>query len=141
MSKAAFVALWCFVLVLPWDVVLYMPVLGSIPRLVGLAASAVGVAYILARRRIRPLSWFHLFAVLFVLWAGVSVFWSIDAEANRVPRVFPGNARGPCDHSSNPRAARSAHEGRPVRACARVARARGETRPGSVSGAHSNHPS
>ncbi len=84
MSKAAFVALWCFVLVLPWDVVLYMPVLGSIPRLVGLAASAVGVAYILARRRIRPLSWFHLFAVLFVLWAGVSVFWSIDAEATRV---------------------------------------------------------
>jgi len=61
-----------------------MPVLGSIPRLVGLAASAVGVVHVLARRRVRPLSWFHLFAMLFVLWAGVSAFWSIDPEATRV---------------------------------------------------------
>src|SRR3989475_5537597 len=60
-----------------------MPVLGSIPRLVGLAASAVGVVHVLARRRVRPLSWFHVFAVLFVLWAGVSAFWSIDPEATR----------------------------------------------------------
>src|SRR6266566_9947600 len=70
MSNAAFWVLWCFVFVLPWDVLTKLPVVGSIPRLVGLAASAVGVVYILARRRVRPLSWFHMFAVLFVLWAG-----------------------------------------------------------------------
>jgi O-antigen ligase len=57
--------------------------LGSIPRLVGLVASAVGVLYILARRRVRPLSWFHVFAILFVLWAGVSSFWSTDPDATR----------------------------------------------------------
>src|SRR5438445_6554445 len=83
MSKVAFWSLWCFILVLPWDALTQLPVLGSIPRLVGLAASAVGVLYILARRRVRPLSWFHLFAALFVLWAGASSFWSIDPEGTR----------------------------------------------------------
>jgi len=84
MSKAAFWALWCFVAVLPWDLFTYLPDFGSIPRLVGLVASAVGVLHILARRRVRSLSWFHVFAVLFVLWAGVSGLWSIDPEATRV---------------------------------------------------------
>ncbi len=84
MSKAAFWSLWCFVFVLPWDVLTKLPVVGSIPRLVGLAASAVGVLYILARRRVKLLSWFHVFALLFVLWAGASSFWSIDPEETRM---------------------------------------------------------
>jgi O-antigen ligase len=83
MNKAAFWLLWCFIFVLPWDMFINLPVLGSIPRLVGLVASAVGILHILARRRIRPLSYFHVFAVLFLLWAGVSSFWSIDPEATR----------------------------------------------------------
>jgi len=83
MGKAAYGALWCFVLVLPWDVFVNLPVVGSIPRIVGLVASAGGVLYILARRSLTPLSWFHMFAGLFVLWAGVSSFWSIDPEATR----------------------------------------------------------
>ncbi len=83
MNNVAFRLLWCFVLVLPWDVFIRFPVLGSIPRIVGIVASAVGVLYILARRRVRPLSRFHVFAVLFVLWTGLSSFWSIDPEATR----------------------------------------------------------
>jgi len=81
MSKAAFWSLWCFVFVLPWDKIIVIPVLGTIPRIVGLVASAVGVVHVLARRRVRPLSWFHVFAILFVLWAGVSAFWSLDPQA------------------------------------------------------------
>jgi O-antigen ligase len=84
MSNAAFRLLWCFVFVLPWDQFVYVPLLGSIPRLVGLVASGVAALYILARRRVRPLSAFHVFALLFVIWAGVSAFWSIDPEATRV---------------------------------------------------------
>src|SRR5207245_8912983 len=83
MSTAAFSLLWCFVFVLPWDALGYLPVLGSLPRLVGLVASGVGIVYILARRRLRPPGWFHLFAVLFVLWAGVSSFWSLDPGTTR----------------------------------------------------------
>src|SRR5437764_15458158 len=87
MGKDAYGALWCFVLVLPWDVFVNLPVVGSIPRIVGLVASAGGVLYILARRSLTPLSWFHIFAGLFVLWAGVSSFWSIDPEATRTPVI------------------------------------------------------
>ena len=83
MSNAAFRLLWCFVFVLAWDSFSGVPVFGSIPRLVGFGVSAFSVLYIVARRRIRPLCWFHVFAVLFVLWAGVSGFWSIDPEATR----------------------------------------------------------
>ncbi|HXF94550.1 MAG TPA: O-antigen ligase family protein [Gemmatimonadales bacterium] len=83
MNQTAFWALLCFVFVLPWDPLANLPVLGSIPRIVGLAASGVGVLHILARRRVRELSWFHLFAALFVLWAGVSTFWSLDPAATR----------------------------------------------------------
>jgi O-antigen ligase len=83
MSQAAFRALWGFVFVLPFDALAKLPILGSIPRLAGVVASAVGILHILARRRVRPLSWFHVFAVLFVLWAGVSSLWSIDPGATR----------------------------------------------------------
>lgn len=83
MSRAAFLALWCFVFVLPLDVLADLPVVGSIPRLVGLLASIIGIVHILARRSVRPLTWFHVFAGLFVLWAGVSSFWSIDPETTR----------------------------------------------------------
>jgi O-antigen ligase len=84
MSQAAFYALWAFVFVLPWDPLANLPVLGSIPRIVGLVASAVGILHILGRRRVRPLSWFHVFVVLFVLWVGASSFWSIDPEGTRM---------------------------------------------------------
>ncbi len=83
MNNVAFRLLWCFVLVLPWDVLVRFPILGSIPRIVGIVASAFGVLYVFARRRVRPLSRFHVFTVLFVLWTGVSSFWSIDPEETR----------------------------------------------------------
>jgi O-antigen ligase len=86
MSKAAFYSLWCFILVLPWQVFTKLPVVGSIPRIVGLVATGAGVLYILVRRRVRPLTWFHAFALLFVLWTGVTSFWSIDPDGTH--RMF-----------------------------------------------------
>jgi O-antigen ligase len=83
LSKAAFAGLWCFVFVLPWDVYAELPLVGSIPRLVGIVASVIGVLYIVARRRVRPLSWFHVLALWFVFWAAISMLWSIDQDATR----------------------------------------------------------
>jgi O-antigen ligase len=83
MGKAAFYSLWCFILVLPWDVLTSFPMLGSIPRLVGLMASAIGILHVFARQCARPPSWFHVFAVLFVAWAGLTSFWSLDPEMTR----------------------------------------------------------
>ncbi len=84
MSKVAFALLWCFAFVIPWEEVVYLPMFGSVPRLVGVVACTVGGLYVLARGTVRPLSSFHVLAALFVLWTGMSGFWSIDPEATRV---------------------------------------------------------
>src|SRR6266480_810155 len=83
MSTAAFACLWAFVFVLPWEDVLRLPLLGSIPHVAGVVALGAGVLYVLARGTIRPPSPFHIFALLFVLWAGLSSLWSIDSDATR----------------------------------------------------------
>lgn len=84
MNRIAFALLWCFVFVIPWEEVVRLPGLGSLPRLVGMLACVVGVLHVVARGSLRPLSRFHVFALLFVLWAAVSGYWSIDPEATRV---------------------------------------------------------
>ena len=83
MSEAAFVLLWCFVFVVPWEEVVPVPFLGSLPHLIGVAACIGGTLHVLARGSLRPLSWFHWFAIAFVLWAGVSSLWTIDPVATR----------------------------------------------------------
>jgi O-antigen ligase len=84
MGNAAFALLWCFVFVVPWEEVVHLPGFGSVPRLVGVLACVVGVLSVVARGAIRLPSWFHLLAALFVVWAGVSGFWTLDPEATRV---------------------------------------------------------
>jgi O-antigen ligase len=83
MGKLAFILLWCFVFAMPWEEVIQLPLLGSIPRLVGGVASVAALLHVVHRGRVRPLSWFHVLALLFVLWAGLSDFWSTDPEATR----------------------------------------------------------
>jgi O-antigen ligase len=83
LSRAAFAGLWAFVFALPWDVIT-LPFGGSsVPRIVGLVAAALAIAYIFARRSIRPLGWFHVLAILSLVWTGASSLWSIDPEATR----------------------------------------------------------
>ena len=83
MSTWAFRLLWCFVVVMPCEEIITLPLVGSIAHGIGLIASAVGILYILARGRVRPLTRFHVLALLFALWAGVTSLWSIDPEATR----------------------------------------------------------
>src|ERR1700730_9715741 len=83
MQTVAYALLWLFVFTMPWDDIVQLPVLGSLPRLVGIAASVVGVLFVIARGRFRPLSWFHVFTGLFVIWAALTSFWTIDPEGTR----------------------------------------------------------
>src|SRR5256885_16831753 len=84
MGKAAYGALWCFVLVLPWDVFVNLPVVGSIPRMVGLVASAGGVLFFLVGRSLTQLAWFYLFRGLFVAVVGVIRFWRFCLVGRRM---------------------------------------------------------
>src|SRR5437762_3331354 len=72
MSQVAFGLLWSFVFVLPWEEVIRLPLLGSIPRLVAVVTLVVSGLFILARGRVRPPAAFQLLALAFVLWAGLS---------------------------------------------------------------------
>jgi len=83
-NRVAFALLWAFVFVIPWEEIVHLPGLGSLPRLIGILACVVGALHVIARGSLRPLSKFHVFAGLFVLWAAVSGYWSIDPEATRV---------------------------------------------------------
>lgn len=83
MNRVAFALLWSFVFVVPWEEVVQLPAFGSVPRLLGILACTIGSVHILARGAVRRPSGFHLFAILFVLWACLTAFWTLDPESTR----------------------------------------------------------
>ena len=81
MNRLAYVLLWLFVFATPWELVLKIEGVGTISRLVGMAALAVGIAAVLRRGQFRPLTLFHVAALFFVLWGGITIFWTAEPEA------------------------------------------------------------
>ncbi len=86
MNRASFVLLWGFVFILPWEKSFTIPFIGSVGRLAGFVALGAATLYILLRGRIRQPSWFHIVTAGFVVWATLSLFWTIDAQ-NTMTRV------------------------------------------------------
>lgn len=84
MNRAAFALLWVFTLIIPFEAVFRLPGFGSIGRVAGLATFAAALLHVLVSRRIRPLSSFHVLAILFVLWAALSALWTVDLDATLV---------------------------------------------------------
>lgn len=84
MTRGAFACLWAFAFVIPWEEVDHIPGFGSIGRVVGAATFAAALLHVVAARRIRPLLWFQLFAILFSLWAALTLFWTVDSDATRI---------------------------------------------------------
>jgi O-antigen ligase len=83
MNRASFALLWAFVFVIPWENAVPIPEVGSITRLIGAMSFATAALHVLVTGRIRPPSWFLVFAFLFVLWAGLTLFWSVDQVSTR----------------------------------------------------------
>jgi O-antigen ligase len=79
MSKVAFVTLWVFVFVIPWEDAVRITGFGSIGRIAGAVALGATLARVMIAQRIRPLSWFLLFALIFLLWSALTLFWAVDA--------------------------------------------------------------
>lgn len=84
MNRTVFVLLWVFTFVIPWEDVNRIPGFGSMGRVAGAATIAAAVVHVLAARRVRPLSWFLLFGIVFVVWAALSSFWTVDSNATRI---------------------------------------------------------
>lgn len=81
MNRIALAALQLFVFAIPWEAVLLVPGVGTVSRLAGIVALPIGIGAVLLRGHLRRPSLFHVLAVAFVLWGGLTVFWSVDRDA------------------------------------------------------------
>ena len=79
--------LWIVAFAIPWENLVIFEQLGSLVRLLGLAAASIGICTVILEGKVRrfgPVMWL---AALFVLWSGLSVFWSIEV-ASTVDRTL-----------------------------------------------------
>lgn len=83
MSKAAFAALWLFAFVIPFELFIHFEEFGTMGRLIGVVAFGVGVVNVVLHGRLRPLAPFHVLTLFFVLWAGLTAFWTLDVDETR----------------------------------------------------------
>ena len=83
MSRIAFAALWLFAFVIPFELFIRWEEFGTMGRLVGVVAFGIGVVNVVLQGRIRPLALFHVLTIFFVLWAGLSAFWTLDVDETR----------------------------------------------------------
>src|SRR5918996_609363 len=83
MSRIAFFALWAFAFVIPFELFIRWEEFGTMGRLVGVIAFGVGLVHIVLSGRLRPLGLFHVLTLFFVLWAGLSAFWTLDVAETK----------------------------------------------------------
>src|SRR6266481_2494153 len=84
LSTLAFGLFCLFVFAIPWENALLLPGVGTVSRLLGLLAIPVAALAIIERGRIRSPSLPIVFVCLFVVWGGLSYFWTLNAEATSI---------------------------------------------------------
>jgi O-antigen ligase len=83
MRRAVYLLMLAMVFTLPWENVLSLPGLGRISKLIGLLAAATWVATVLITGRFREPKVTHFLALLFVVWNGFSLLWTVDGSATQ----------------------------------------------------------
>jgi O-antigen ligase len=78
MVELAYWLLWFTVFATPWQRVVQIAGLGTISHGAGLAAFVIGSLAIAAKGSLRRPALFHLWAVGFVVWSGLTLFWTVD---------------------------------------------------------------
>ncbi|MBC7926866.1 MAG: hypothetical protein H7039_14535, partial [Bryobacteraceae bacterium] len=84
LPSAAFALVTALVFTLPWEKSLQWSGIGTISRIVGILAVMTGALSAARERRIRAPNLALVLAGLFVLWSGVTFFWSYDPQASIV---------------------------------------------------------
>jgi O-antigen ligase len=77
----AFWSTVAFMFTVPWEAAIRVGGLGRLSRAAGLAAASVWAVSVLARGRSRPPSAIVKAYFLFLIWNGLTLFWTIDAGA------------------------------------------------------------
>jgi O-antigen ligase len=78
MVSLAYRALWAFIFAVPWENMISVPGVGTISKLLGMIALGCTVFAAMVNGRVRYLRLAHVSALVFVVWAGASVFRAID---------------------------------------------------------------
>jgi O-antigen ligase len=73
MKSIAYAALWVFVFSIPWERVLVLTGVSVMTRLMGAIALGLALLAMVVSGRIRRWRFFHVLALVFVIWAGVGV--------------------------------------------------------------------
>jgi O-antigen ligase len=71
---------WLFVFAVPWQNVVLIPGLGTISKLLGIAAIGATLLHVLFSGRVRPLLSFHWVAIAYFMWIFMSAFWAIARQ-------------------------------------------------------------
>ena len=87
MRRLSAVLLLVVAFAIPWENLVIFEQLGSLVRVLGLVAASIGVCAVLLDGRLRKFSPALVLAALWVLWGGLSLFWSIEADST-VDRVL-----------------------------------------------------
>ena len=77
-------ALWLALLLIftvPWENAIHIAQVGRVSKAVGLAAFAVWAVSVLVRRQLRNFDLFQKAFVLFLIWNGLTLYWSVDSDA------------------------------------------------------------
>lgn len=80
MRRIAFWLSLLLIFAIPWENSAKFEGLGSLAKLIGVALAGVWVAAVARRGEFRSFRSFHVLTLLFILWNGVSILWSIDVD-------------------------------------------------------------
>jgi O-antigen ligase len=81
LNRVAFVALWLLVFTVPWEKSVVLPGVGTVARLVGFCALALGVLAAVMRKQIRVPSLALVVMAAFLLWTLATAYWTIEPDA------------------------------------------------------------
>ncbi len=81
MRKLAFWLTVAFLFTVPWEDAISIESVGRISRVVGLLALAVWAVSVVLRRRIRRATPFVMAYFIFLIWSGLTLFWSVNPGA------------------------------------------------------------
>ena len=81
LSRTAWAALCVFVFSIPWEKSIQLPGTTTLSHLIGILAFTAAAAVAVRRRTVRPPNLALALAAIFVAWAALTWFWSLDRDS------------------------------------------------------------
>jgi O-antigen ligase len=80
LNRIAFAALWLLVFTVPWEKSVVMPGIGTVSRLIGACAFALGLLSAVMRKRIRMPGLALQAMVAFLFWTLATAYWTMELD-------------------------------------------------------------